>query len=187
MGIFSDVRQLRFPREFRIAPVPWPCELELLLKSIGESGEAPESADQTEFVEKQCHLLADIGTGLWRLKQKMLKPGGDQPLDEMRRPYRHVESVWDALIQGGVEIKDHTDTLFDDGMAVKVVSFQPMPGLGRDIIIETIKPTIYFKEKHIQMGEVIVGRPLDVSGSKAADSNDAAPTDPSNTEGIDDK
>jgi len=44
-------------------------------------------------------------------------------------------------------------------MSLKVISFQPTPGLGRERVIETIKPTIYFKGKAIQMGEVIVGRP----------------------------
>ena len=104
-------------------------------------------------------MLADIGTGLWRLRQKMVKPGTNLPLDEMRRPYRHLESVWDALVQAGAEIQDHTDKPFDPGMSLRVISYQPTPGVRRERVIETIKPTIYFKGKPIQMGEVIVGRP----------------------------
>jgi hypothetical protein len=50
-------------------------------------------------------------------------------------------------------------------MSLKVVAFQPTPGIGRERVIETIKPTIYFKGKAIQMGEVIVGRP---DGAKGA-------------------
>jgi hypothetical protein len=44
-------------------------------------------------------------------------------------------------------------------MSLKVLCFQPTPGLRRERVIETIKPTIYFKGKTIQMGEVIVGKP----------------------------
>lgn len=183
MSLFLDLKQLRFPREFRIAPLPWPRDLEPMLRGLAESAGAPQTAEQVEFIEQQLRLLADIGTGLWRLKLKMLKPGGDQPLDEMRRPYRHLESVWDALTQAGVEIKDHTDTPFDDGMAIKVISFQPTPGLGRDRIIETIKPTIYFKERHIQMGEVIVGSPMAGPGSTGGKSADANLHDTSNAKG----
>jgi hypothetical protein len=39
------------------------------------------------------------------------------------------------------------------------MSFQPTVGLTRDMIIETIKPTIYFKDNLVQTGEVIVGTP----------------------------
>ncbi|MHA2616630.1 MAG: hypothetical protein V2G48_07550 [bacterium JZ-2024 1] len=111
------------------------------------------------FGEQELRFLADIGTSLWRMKQKMVKPGTNQPLEEMQRPFRHLESAWDALIQAGVEIQDHTDKPFDPGMSLKVVCYQPTPGIERERVIETIKPTVYFRGRQIQMGEVIVGRP----------------------------
>jgi hypothetical protein len=158
MSFFSVIRQLRFPREFRIAPSPWPANLEELLLRLFD--EMTRSKPQEQIWDQQLlPFLADIGTGLWRLRHKMVKPGTNQPLVEMQRPFRHLESVWDALIQAGVDIQDHTDKPFDPGMSLKVISYQPMPGLGRERVIETIKPTIYFKGKMIQMGEVIVGRP----------------------------
>lgn len=160
MAVLSAIRQLRFPREFRIAASPWSADLEHLLLRLCERFDETAREPQGPVLGKQeVGFLADIGTGLWRLRQKMVKPGTDQPLDEMRRAYRHLESVWDALVQAGAEIQDHTDKPFDPGMSLKVVSYQPMPGLGRERVIETIKPTIYFKGKAIQMGKVIVGRP----------------------------
>lgn len=157
--MFARIQQLMYPREFRIAAVPWPPNLEQLLTRLVRATESTQAPPETGMGEEELRLLADIGSGLWRLRQKMVKPGTTQPLDEMRRAYRHLESVWDAIVQAGVEIQDHTDKPFDSGMSLKVVSFQPMPGLGRERVIETIKPTIYFKGKAIQMGEVIVGRP----------------------------
>jgi len=159
MSMFAGVRQLMFPQEFRIAAVSWPPNLEQLLTRLTRTAESPQIQPETGMGEQEVRLLADVGTGLWRLRQKMVKQGTTQPLDEMRRAYRHLESVWDALVQAGAEIQDHTDKPFDSGMSLKVVSFQPTPGLGRERVIETIKPTIYFKGKAIQMGEVIVGRP----------------------------
>jgi hypothetical protein len=148
-----------FANEFRILAVEWPPNLVPLLTRLVRSTETTQPLPEPGMGEQELRLLADVGTGLWRLRQKMVKPGTTQPLDEMRRPYRHLESVWDALTQAGAEIQDHTDKPFDPGMSLKVVSFQPTPGLGRERVIETIKPTIYFKGKAIQMGEVIVGRP----------------------------
>jgi hypothetical protein len=159
MTIFSAIRQFRFPGEFRITTAPWPANLDQLLVGLMRSTKVAGEPQKGASTEQDVHLLADIGTGLWRLRQKMVKPGTTQPQDEMRRPYRHLESVWDALAQAGVEIQDHTDKPFDAGMSLKVISYQPTPGLGRERVIETIKPTIYFKGIPIQMGEVIVGIP----------------------------
>jgi hypothetical protein len=90
----------------------------------------------------------------------MLQPGTDRPREEMRRVFRHVESGWDVLAQAGVEILDHTDAPFSPGQSLKVIEYQPTPGLGREKVLETIKPTVYLKKHMVQMGEVIVGTPV---------------------------
>ena len=157
MSILGALRQLQYPAEFRIdAPDPWTGAASLL-KELKPPAAA--SARLPETPEPQKRLLADVGTGLWRLRQKMLKPGSTQPLAEMRKPYRHLESVWDALAQAGVEIHDYTDRPFDQGLSLKVIAYQPTPGLSRQRIIETIKPSIYLRGSMLQIGEVVVGTP----------------------------
>jgi hypothetical protein len=89
----------------------------------------------------------------------MLEPGTDRPLDEMRRAYRHLESVMDVAREAGLEIQDHTGAPFHSGMALQVLAFQPTPGVQREKVEETIKPTIYLNGTMIQMGEVIVATP----------------------------
>ena len=156
---------------------PWPANLDQLLVGLMRSAEVAGEPQVAAPAEHDVRLLADIGTGLWRLRQKLVKPGTTQPLDEMRRPYRHLESVWDALAQAGEEIQDHTDKPFDSGMSLKVLSYQPTPGLGRERVIETIKPTIYFKGKLIQMGEVIVGIPEKIMERQEGGRSNAANND----------
>jgi len=41
-------------------------------------------------------------------------------------------------------------------MALRVIAFQPTAGITREIITETIKPTIYRNDTIVQIGEVIV-------------------------------
>ncbi len=160
MGLLSGLRQLVYPKEFRITPPVWPPALLSAFEKLTEVRDSISPGAKAPAAQKeQLQFLADIGTGLWRLRQKMVQPGTDRPLEEMHRAYRHLESVWDALSQAGVEIQDHTNALFDPGMSLRVIAFQPMPGIRREKVIETIKPTIYFKSQPIQMGEVIVGRP----------------------------
>lgn len=154
--ILSDLRQLQYPKEFRIAPLDLVSTLErlagiLMVMPVDQSNQAVDQA--------QVRLLAEVGTGLWRARQKMLEPGTNRPKEEMRRAYRHLESVWDALTQAGMEIVDPIDAPFDPGMSLKAIAFQPTPGIQREKVIETIKPAIYYKGEPIQMGEVIVGTP----------------------------
>lgn len=108
------------------------------------------------FAEEMRRMIANVGTGLWRMRQKMLQPGTDEPFEEMRRVYRHFESVWDAIIQAGAEIQDHTDAIHESGTRLNVVAFEPTAGIEREVVKETLKPTIYFRGHLIQTGEVIV-------------------------------
>ncbi len=159
-SVWGGLRQWLYPVEFRIAPPAWSSEL---LDALERLSQAPPPAAVPAYdpaAEKnRMRFLAEVGTGLWRLRQKMLQPGTDRPLEEMRRAYRHLESVWDVVAEAGIEIQDHTDSPFDAGMSLKVIAYQPTSGIERERVIETIKPTIYFKNRPIQMGEVIVGTP----------------------------
>ena len=157
-----DLRQRRYPPEFRISAPEWPDSEELLRTAITGPRTpvaAPVSVPPAAVAPLSLDFLADACTGLWRLRTRMLQPGTDRPLDEMRRAYRHLESTWDALAQAGVEIIDHTGAPFDVGLALKVIAYQPTPGITSQRVVETIKPTVYFRKDRLQMGEVIVATP----------------------------
>lgn len=157
--------QLKFPKEFRIAGSLWSDDavatLERIAELIARNRNTKDAAKDAQAAGPRKNFLADVGTGLWRLRQKMTQPGSAKPLDEMRRAYRHFESVWDALLHEGVKVYDHTGEDFDVGKSLKVLAFQPSHGLKRERVLETIKPTIYVNDDLVQMGEVIVGTPED--------------------------
>jgi hypothetical protein len=157
--MFETLRQRRFPREFRIDPPQWPEGFTEQLRSLAGTPPAPTNQQAAAAPPVSLNFLAEACTGLWRLRQRMLQPGTDRPYDEMRRAYRHFESTWDTLAQAGIEIIDHTGMPFDIGLALKVVAYQPVPQISRDSVLETIKPTIYFRDERLQMGEVIVATP----------------------------
>lgn len=110
-------------------------------------------------VAKLSEALGLIATNAWRARSKMVDASGE-PKDEMRRAFRHVEGIVDALKAFGVEILDITGKPFDSGMALKVVSFEPTAGLTKEEIKETIKPSVTMQGHLIQVGEIIVGTPL---------------------------
>ncbi|HUP65883.1 MAG TPA: hypothetical protein VM557_11455 [Thermoanaerobaculia bacterium] len=162
-AILGTLRQLRHPSEFRIAPPALEtADVEALERIAALLQTPPASAAGSASIVKPVippAIVTGVATSLWRLRQKMVEPGTDRPLEEMRRAFRHLQSAWDALADSGVEIQDHTGAAFDIGQSLHVIAFQPTPGLHGEQVIETIKPSVYYGGRMVQMGEVIVGTP----------------------------
>jgi hypothetical protein len=163
MRLFSSIKQLKYHPEFRIKPPIWPKDLlssfEKLIHAV-QTKEDIESSGQPvnhDYPERQMQFLGELGTGLWRLKKNMVHPETGEPHQEMKKAYRHLEDAWEALKETGVEIQDHTNLPYHPGMALKVISFQPVKGIHQERVIETITPSTYYKDQMIRMGEVIVG------------------------------
>jgi hypothetical protein len=57
-------------------------------------------------------------------------------------------------------------------MALKVISFEQTPGLSREEIKETIKPSIIWQGRLLQTGEVIVGTPVQADTTEKEASDD---------------
>ncbi|HEX8475540.1 MAG TPA: hypothetical protein VF666_16045 [Pyrinomonadaceae bacterium] len=163
---YSDLRQQLHPREFRIWSIIWPTELEDFLEVLAQSPKpektyhVPAPTPEDVAARKELRrLYSDMGTGLWRLRRKMLDPATGDPREEMRRAYRHFQFTWDALSRAEIEVQDYEGQAFDPGLSLKVIEYQPVSGMNREEVIETIKPAVYYKGELIQTGEVIVGTP----------------------------
>jgi hypothetical protein len=127
-----------------------------------ESSLANEPAAAGNETAELILLLADVATGLWRLRSKMLTPGAKQPAEDNRRSFKQLESILDSLMQAGLQIRDHTGEAVPRGgiYTLKALAYEPTTGLAREQVIETLKPTITFKDRVIQTGEVIIGTPV---------------------------
>jgi len=156
----GSLRQLHYNKAFRI---PRPMWSEELLKAIEKEAET-ESHIQTKPAPKTetkdlLLLVADIATGLWRIDKKTTIDDTSQTQDSVRSIRRHVESTLDALTTAKVEIRDHTGEKYVTGMALRVIAFQPTRSVRIEKVSETIKPSVFYKDKLIQRGEVIVETP----------------------------
>lgn len=160
MSIRHNIRQWRYPRELRIAVPQTDESLAALWRELAAALRAsPPVAAPPPRPHENMRFVAETATGLWRLRQKMTDAGTGGPTAESRKLYRHLESVWDRLSEEGVTVIQHTGEEYDPGLSLKVIAFEPSPGLPSERVIETIKPTVFFGEQMIQMGEVIVGTP----------------------------
>jgi hypothetical protein len=105
------------------------------------------------------YLLTNIVTGVWKTHQRLIAMGADQLSSENRKLFRTIDSTLQTIKQSGVEVIDRTNEPYVNGMTEKVLTFQPIPELEKETIIETLKPSILYKGQIIQYGEIIVGQP----------------------------
>ena len=158
-SIRDNIRQwLSYPQEFRISDLKY-LELTESLEVLTDSLKHPSISLQmiSESEEELIDMAADIGTLVWRVQRRLSAMG--QLSKELKRISRDIESARNALSQRDIEIKDHTGQDYMTGMALRVIAAQPLPELIKKQIIETLKPTIYYKGKIVQMGEVVIGVP----------------------------
>lgn len=155
MSVFANLRQFLYPPEFRINLIK-SYDLTTILKVVAN---LPDKKLSVTISDESIRFLSDLCVSLWRLEKKLIKPGSDQPLEEMARAYSSLTSIWNALIQAGVTVREHTGLVNDSGLPISVIGYQEIPGISKPKIIETIKPTVYLQGNPVQYGEVIVGIP----------------------------
>jgi len=161
----SDVSVLR-GEERRIA------RLAEASSSPGERGNMPAEAKADATHEGQSapelhQLLVRAATSVWRALGKLHDPDTGEVREESRRVHRHVEAIGEALEAFGVETLDPRSSVFDAGLPLKVISFEETPGLVKEVITETIKPSVRWRGRLLQVGEVIVGVPPQPPASKS--------------------
>jgi len=108
------------------------------------SGPAPELGS----------AFAELSTHVWRARNRI----GDAPPDVLRRAMRHLDAATETLRQLDVTTKDWLNEPYDPGLPLKVIAFQPSPGLVRDTVIEVVRPAVFWQNRLVQSGEVVVGR-----------------------------
>ena len=119
----------------------------------------PPPSDPGPVSKDQLTNLANIGIGLWRLKNNIEKQSQKEASEDLRRASRHLDTIWDAYTNAGFQIIDQINKPYDPGMDLRVLTFDRVPGLKREMIVETICPTIYYKHELLQRGEIVVGTP----------------------------
>lgn len=150
LGELLEMEQRRMDQEAELAAVQ---------RSTTIPGVPSLKVEETSFYKDQMHLQAEVLTGLWRLRGRLVKPGTSEPLEETKRAYRHFETAWDALVNAGFRVEDYTKQPFRTGLNVDVLAYEEAPGLSSEIILETVKPGVFYNDILIQRGEVIVGTP----------------------------
>ena len=112
--------------------------------------------------------VAAVATNAWKLRARLVDGKSGEPRDDLkkediRKLARHVEAIFESLSQIELEVKDRTGEPFDYGLPEKVITTQPQPGLKKEQIIETLRPSIYWNKQLVQQGEVVIATPASIS------------------------
>lgn len=137
-----------------------------LQAQLAAEPESPPAAPATSAPAPNREQIVAIATNMWRAKTKLVDAATGLPHEETKRTYRHVESTLDALTEMGVVIRDLLNEPYDPGLPVSVLTYQPTAGLARDTIVEVVRPTVLWRDEVVQVGEVVVGTPLEDSSLK---------------------
>ena len=92
-------------------------------------------APAAEDPEALSVALSGLATQVWRARSRIIDPATGEPREEMKRIHRHIEGALDVLKQLGLTMNDWVHQPYDAGLPVKVLAFQPTPGLARDTIL----------------------------------------------------
>jgi hypothetical protein len=123
-------------------------------RPLWTGGEVPGTGSRSAPVTMEAGSLAELATAVWRLRNKIEStPGLPAAV------HRHLQAVVDALSECGVTTRSYEGTVFDPGLRLRVLAYQPMAGLERDEVVETVRPAVHLHGVPITLGEVIVGVP----------------------------
>lgn len=156
----TKLNQIWVPAEFRLPEPEFTAEQLNILEELIQLM-SPNFSDAEEMIKDEklrtAHFLMELGTGIWRVRRKM--ESLSRMPKEIKDALYSLESIWMSMSDGGVEIIDHTGVMPSKHEA-KIVEVRDTPGLAREQVIDTIKPTILIHGEVVQAGEVIVGRPV---------------------------
>ncbi|WP_344294314.1 hypothetical protein [Streptomyces synnematoformans] len=174
--IRAALGQWRQPPEFRIPPplldpatAAWVAEVlaeveaaeALAARAVPEAAAASEAPEATDEATGPAGDGALVGaaTGIWRALRKLDQDAGSLSAADLRQIRIQVRASRRALADDGLEIQEHDGEPFDSGLSLEALVFEDDPELTREVVLETVRPTVYFRGRRIQMGQVIVGRP----------------------------
>jgi hypothetical protein len=149
----AEMRQLRYRKAFRID------DRALDLREVEPSPPSPSPPEKPLLDDRS---LAEAATNLWRAQRRLAR--GDGPRD--RQAGRYLLTCREVLTDAGLVVQDHDGDPYHPGRSLEVLAFQDEPGLTAEVVVETVRPTIYLLDRRIQTGQVIVAGPPNLGSTQ---------------------
>ena len=154
---------MKIPPELSLPMPNFPDPTELLsnLDRMKESSlKSSNIILPASFVDK----IAAIAINVWRIKSRIVSSETGDPKEEIsaseiKKISRNLESIIEYFQDISLEIIDRKGQHFDYGLPEKVVTAKQAPGISKEMVVETIIPTINWQDK-LFAGEVEIATPM---------------------------
>ena len=138
--------------------------VEKIVIQLQNEKEYIEKRDEFIISGKPAEQFLALITYVWRIKERTFDKHNNVAkssidTDEVKKICRYVDQMVDIFKILGFEIKDRVGEPFNYGLPENVIATKPQPGINQETVIETVLPTIYFKNKPIQIGEIVIASP----------------------------
>lgn len=150
---------------FAIPDAAWPSAsvvTEILLSLITDtpSAQSARITPGTDAKTDYFKVIVSVANNVWRAENDVLDPHAGQIRAGMESLAVHIEALYQNLGDFGIVIHDHTGETYDKSQSLNVLEAIPTPGLDKTVIIETVLPSISWKDRLIQKGEVKTATPV---------------------------
>lgn len=162
---------MKIPKDLKIPPAEWPCASDIVREvALHLHSSSPPVASSTKIVEvipeNVAKAMLAMATNAWRIRTKLVDSATAEVREELtkedlKKVNRYMDAFFESLTSIGVEVKDRIGEAFDYGLPEKVITAEPQSGITREIIVETIRPTIYWRNQIAQQGEVVIATPIE--------------------------
>jgi hypothetical protein len=117
--------------------------------------------------------LAKVAIPLWRARRRVSLEAQTNP--QLGVALRYLEMAGDQLVEAGVHTRDFHLQPYDAGMSAFIhpIAFNEIPDCQAPTVIETITPAVFFRNRPVLKGEVIVGIPQRMPNARAGCSDDS--------------
>jgi hypothetical protein len=116
-----------------------------------------------EFQNKAAASFCDIAIHAWRMHRRMTDRVTKEVKDEHKAMHRSVAGIQETLTAMGFTVRDREGDFYDYGLPEKVVAAEKRPGISREMVVETIRPSVFFGDQLLKPGEIIIAVPEDAA------------------------
>jgi hypothetical protein len=155
-----------------ITPNNWQNELPKLKEMaaaelLGQEKAAVLSSGQIEKLRELqdgwTSAFCEIAIHAWRARRRMTDKHSGEVKEEHKATHRSVEGIIATLKGIGFDLRDREGEGYDFGLPEKVIASEKRPGISREIVAETIRPSIFYRDQLIKPGEIIIATPEDAA------------------------
>lgn len=120
----------------------------------------PDSAMPADDLNMGFKLIISFCIEMWRMEKRLKRLREENPEVDLSVFFDQTQRIRDIFHREGIVVKDDIEGNYKEGTSLKVLHFEDDPSLppGVEKIVETVRPTIFYNDKVIFHGEVVVAK-----------------------------